>query len=150
MNFVQHGSVGLRLGCLRDRRRIRCRNVHLDGNQVHERKSDDLRRTVAQHLDGQVPIVRQAWCPQVAKNLEKPPGLAAPLIQTLDEILGACSVVRDRVQIGGAKPAFYGTVGDDGAPFLCTVRKLLRMRQCDLVPPLHGALQNFSGPWHAN
>ena len=81
-------------------------------------KSSELRITVAQCLDGQVPIVRQTWCPQVAENLEKPPGLAAPLTWTLEETLGTCSVVPDRVQIGGARPALYGTVGDDGAPFV--------------------------------
>ena len=106
--------------------------------RVHERKSNELRRTVAQCLDGQVPIVRQAWCPQVATNLEKLPGLAAPLTRTLEETLGACTVVRDRAQIGGAKPTFYGTVGDDGALLLCTAR---RAPACDL-----GALQNLSGP----
>ena len=101
----------------RDRRRNRCRNVHLDGKRTHVKKPDEL-RAFACCSDRQAPIVRQAWCPRVAKNLEKPPGLAAPLTRTLDETLGACSVVRDRAQIGGAKPACYGTVGDDVAPFL--------------------------------
>ena len=82
----------------RDRRRNRCRNVHPDGKRVHERKSDEP-RTVAQCLDGQVPVVRQTRCPQVAKNLEKRPGLAAPLTRTLEETLGACSMVRDRCRL---------------------------------------------------
>ena len=68
-----------------------------------------------QCLDGQVPIVRQTRCPQISENLEKPPGLAAPLFWTLEETLGACSMVRDRVQTGGARPAFCGAVDDDGA-----------------------------------
>ena len=51
-------------------------------------------------------------------DLKKPPGLAAPLTWTLEETLGACSVVRDRVQTGGARPAFCGTVGDDRGSFL--------------------------------
>ena len=49
--------------------------------------------------------------------------MAALLTQTLGETLGTCSVVRDRVQIGGAMPALDGTVGDDGAPFLCTASR---------------------------
>ena len=60
---------------------------------------------------------------ELPENLEKPPELAAPNTRTLQETLGACSVVRDRVQIGGAKPAFCGTVGDAGAPLLCTARR---------------------------
>ena len=73
----------------RDRRRNRRRKVRLDGKRVHERESGELRRTVAQCLDGQVPIVRQTWCPQIAENLEKPPGLAALLTWTLEETLRA-------------------------------------------------------------
>ena len=73
MNLVQHGAVGpqTRLNYATSllkfaswlEPRNRCRNVHLDGKRVHARKSDELRGTVAQCLDGQVPIVRQAWCP---------------------------------------------------------------------------------------
>ena len=140
MNLLQHGDVGpqTRLnydasllkfeGWLeqreenRDRRRNRRRNVHLDGKRVHERESGEPRRTVAQCLDGQVPIVQQTRCPQIAENLEKPPGLAAPLTWTLEETLGACSMVRGHVQTGGARPAFCGAVGDDGALFVCTSR----------------------------
>ena len=143
MNLLQHGAVGpqtrlnyaasllkfeswleLRGEKHRDRRRNRCRNAHLDGKRVHERESGELRRTVAQCLDGQVPVVRQTRCSQIAEDLEEPPGLAAPLTLSLAETLGACSMVRDRVQTGGARPAFYffGTVGDVGAPFLCSAR----------------------------
>ena len=63
---------------------------------------------------------RQTRCPQIAEYLEEPPGLAAPLTWTLEETLGAWSLVRDRVQTGGARSAFCGTVGDDGASFLCS------------------------------
>ena len=64
----------------RDQRRNRRRNVHLDGKRVHESEAGELRRTVAQCLDGQVPIVRQTRCPQIAENLERPPGLAMGLL----------------------------------------------------------------------
>ena len=111
-------------------------NEFTKGNQA-------LRRKVAQCLDGQVHIVRQTRCPQIAKDLEKPPGLAAPLTWTLKETSGACSMVRDRVQTGGARPAFHGTVGDDGAPCLCPARRAPAYATGDLVPPLRGALQNF-------
>ena len=57
-----------------------------------------------------------------------------------------CSVVRDRPQVGGAKPAFCGTIGDDGGLSYVRPGELLRVRHCDLVPPLGGTLQNLSGP----
>ena len=109
--------------------------------KVYERESGELRRTVAQCLDGQAPIVQKTRCPQIAENLEKHPGLAAALTWTLEETLGVCSMVMDRVQTGGARPTFNVTVG-----LLSFARpgELLRMRPCDLVPPLRGALQNFS------
>ena len=109
--------------------------------KVYERESGELRRTVAQCLDGQAPIVQKTRCPEIAKDLEKHPGLAAPLTWTLEETLGVCSMVMDRVQTGGARPTFNVTVG-----LLSFARpgELLRMRPCDLVPPLRGALQNFS------
>ena len=162
VNLLQHGAVGpqTRLnyaasllkfeswleqrGENRDRRRNRCHNVHLDGKRVHERKSGERRRTVAQCLDGQVPIVRQAWCPQVAENQEKPPGLATPLTWTLEEpwVRAVWSGIGCRLVEQGQHSV--GLLVMTGILTYARPGELLRMRQCDLVPPLRGALQNFS------
>ena len=64
------------------------------------RQQDEFKLIRRRVVLGWTSTHRAAWCPQVAKNLEKPPGLAPPLTWTLEETLGACSVVRDRVQIG--------------------------------------------------
>ena len=48
------------------------------------------------------------------------------------------------MQPGGARPAFCGTVGDDGLLSYARPGELLRKRQCDLVRPLRRAMQNFS------
>ena len=151
MNLFLHGAVGpqtrLNYATSLDRRRNRCHNVHLDV-RVHERTSGKLRRTVAQCLDGQVPNVRQAWCPQVAENLEKPPGLAVSLTRTLEETLGACSVVRNRVQIGGTKPAFCGT--DAGAPPMHGQESSSEKDSATWCLHFAGPCRTSQAPWHAN
>ena len=45
------------------------------------------------------------------------------LSPSLAETLGASGVVGDGVPSGGARPAYYGIVGDDRAPLICTPRE---------------------------
>ena len=91
-----------------------------------------------------VPRVRQARCPQAPEHLEKPPGLTAPFTWSLAKpwVRAVWAGIACRLVEQGQPTV--GLLVMTGLISYARPGELLRMRQCDLVPLLRGALQNFS------
>ena len=113
-----------------DRRRNRRRNVHMDGKRVHERESREL-RTFGRHGARKLP---KPWRSLQDGQRFSPGRSRKPWVRA--------SMVRDRVQTGEARPAFYGTVGDEGGS-LCSARRAPAFETVRLVASTSRGLAEF-------